>query len=139
MCEISGDIIREYRKMKKLTSSQLAAMIGVTQGSISQIETGKRKASLEIMNNLIEVLEIPKQENKITHKTTINFNDVEMDVVINCIINPNRELDSFEKQLIDDGISEYIKNSKHGIEKNIKIRVQEKINQLEKMYNKQLN
>lgn len=136
MCEISGDIVREYRKMKKLTSSQLATMIGVTQGSISQIETGKRKASLEIINKLIEVLEIPKQENKITHKTTIDFNDVKMDVVINCIINSDRELDSYEKQLINEGISEYIINSKLEIEKYIKIKVQEKINQLEKMYNK---
>lgn len=135
MCEISGDIIREYRKMKKLTSSQLATMIGVTQGSISQIETGKRKASLEILNKLIEVLEIPKIENKIDHETTINFKDVKIDVAINCIINPNRELDIFEKQLINEGISEYIINSKLEIEKYIKTKVQEKINQLEKIYN----
>lgn len=42
-----GKRLRSYRKGKKLTGQQFAALIGISQGNLSEIETGRVKPSLD--------------------------------------------------------------------------------------------
>ncbi|WP_052144641.1 helix-turn-helix transcriptional regulator [Halalkalibacter okhensis] len=57
-----GDLVRKHRKQKGLSAVQLAEEIGVSQGTISHIETGRRNPSDKIMARLFHVLEIPKKD-----------------------------------------------------------------------------
>jgi transcriptional regulator with XRE-family HTH domain len=52
-------ILREWRKREGLTTSQLAALVGVTQAMISFIEIGQRQPSKAVVLKLSEVTGIP--------------------------------------------------------------------------------
>ncbi|MGM9987178.1 MAG: helix-turn-helix domain-containing protein [Bacillaceae bacterium] len=54
-----GDLIREYRVKRKMNATQLGQLVGVSQATISNIERGKRKASQDVIDKIIKVLEIP--------------------------------------------------------------------------------
>ncbi|OXS80149.1 helix-turn-helix domain-containing protein [Domibacillus enclensis] len=56
-----GEVIKKYRKEAKLTATELAERIGVTQGTISQLETGKRKPSIDMLERIASVLGIPEK------------------------------------------------------------------------------
>ena len=50
--------IKELRKQKKYSQEQLANLALINKSYISQIENGKTKVSLEIMNKLAKAFEI---------------------------------------------------------------------------------
>lgn len=52
-------LITEKRKEKGLSQNQLAGILGVSQPFMNQIESGKRKPSIDILIKICEVLEIP--------------------------------------------------------------------------------
>jgi len=54
-----GEKIAEYRKAKKLTIKDLAQMTGVTPSLLSQIERGLANPSLNTLNTIAKVLEVP--------------------------------------------------------------------------------
>lgn len=45
-----------YRKKKKLTVSELASRVGVSEACISRYETGKRSMPVEMAKKIAEVL-----------------------------------------------------------------------------------
>ena len=47
-----GTRLREYRKVKKLTMQQLADLIGIRQGPLSELETGKSSPSANTLASL---------------------------------------------------------------------------------------
>jgi putative transcriptional regulator len=55
-------IVREKRKEKKLTQAQLAEMVGVSQRSISFIETGWRNPSIGTAIKLANALGVTLDE-----------------------------------------------------------------------------
>ncbi len=57
-----GHNIEKFRKAKKLTTVQLAAMAGVRPQFISQIENGKRTPSLKILQKISEALDTTTSE-----------------------------------------------------------------------------
>lgn len=66
-----GQLIRTYRKKAGLTATQLAEKVDVTQGTISQLETDRRKPTPELFSKIVKVLQIPKEE-KMNIKTPID-------------------------------------------------------------------
>ena len=50
--------VKVYRKHRKLTSQELANKVGVTQAFISQLETGKKKGSLETLKKIADTLDL---------------------------------------------------------------------------------
>lgn len=54
-----GPRIRQARKQKKLTQSELAHRIGVEQNTISQYESGKREPRLKVIHNIAKATEVP--------------------------------------------------------------------------------
>ncbi len=54
-----GDVIKDSRKSKNLTLSDLAERIGVTTGYISHLENNKVEPSLSVLRKLCETLNIP--------------------------------------------------------------------------------
>ena len=46
MNKICGRVLKQLRKERKLTQTQLAKKLGVTQSQISKIETGERQLPL---------------------------------------------------------------------------------------------
>nr|WP_315254509.1 helix-turn-helix transcriptional regulator [uncultured Flavobacterium sp.] len=55
---IFGLKIKELRKQKKYSQEQLANLASINKSYISQIENGKTKVSLEIINKLAKAFEI---------------------------------------------------------------------------------
>lgn len=55
-----GEIIEEYRKAKKLTQSQLAKQLGVSNTAISKWENGTNLPDITLIEPLCEILEIDK-------------------------------------------------------------------------------
>jgi transcriptional regulator with XRE-family HTH domain len=54
-------IIKKYRKDHNLTSKQLAELVGVSQGTISNIETGKTNPSFENIKKIANIVDMPKE------------------------------------------------------------------------------
>lgn len=54
-----GEKISEYRKAKKLNIKDLAALAGVTPSLLSQIERGLANPSLNTINAIAKVLDVP--------------------------------------------------------------------------------
>lgn len=57
---LTGEEIRQRRKSRGLSITQLANLSGVSQPYISQIESGERVATAKTLNKLLEVLGISK-------------------------------------------------------------------------------
>jgi len=53
-----GERIRQLRKAKNITSTNLAQKLGVTQSFISGIETNHKKCSLETLDAICTLLDI---------------------------------------------------------------------------------
>ncbi len=51
-----GKLIRSYRTQNELSTQELATLLGVTKGYISNIETGKKDISLDKALHICEVL-----------------------------------------------------------------------------------
>ena len=52
------EIIREKRKKKKLTQSQLAEKIGISRAYLAEIELGTKTPSLAVVKRICEVLRV---------------------------------------------------------------------------------
>ena len=50
--------LKEARKKKKMSLTELAKKIGVTEGAISRYETGDRKMPVEIARKIADVLKV---------------------------------------------------------------------------------
>ncbi|TQR28356.1 XRE family transcriptional regulator [Lysinibacillus sphaericus] len=57
---LTGEEIRQRRKSRGLSISQLSKLSGVSQPYISQIESGERNASVKTLNKLVEILGVSK-------------------------------------------------------------------------------
>ena len=60
-------VIRERRKEKGLSQGKLAEMVQVSQPFIAEIESGRKKPSVDVLLRICEVLEISmfgKEETK---------------------------------------------------------------------------
>ena len=53
-----GDRIRECRKQKNLSQAELAEAIGVSDNTISNMETGSNKVKLENIEKLADLFEV---------------------------------------------------------------------------------
>ncbi|MXW34925.1 MAG: helix-turn-helix transcriptional regulator [Chloroflexi bacterium] len=54
-----GQRIREARRRRGLSQSEVSQMAGITQASLSNYETGKRELPLTTMMNLAASLDVP--------------------------------------------------------------------------------
>ncbi|HNV10889.1 MAG TPA: UDP-N-acetylglucosamine 1-carboxyvinyltransferase [Propionibacteriaceae bacterium] len=52
-----GRLVRDARKQRGLTQSQLAEQLGTSQGAITRIESGNQNLSLETINRIAEALD----------------------------------------------------------------------------------
>ncbi|WP_053958293.1 helix-turn-helix transcriptional regulator [Sulfobacillus thermosulfidooxidans] len=50
--------LREIRRRRRMTQTQLAECIGVTQSHIAQIERGKRRGSIAVLQKLAVALNV---------------------------------------------------------------------------------
>ncbi|QPA56282.1 helix-turn-helix domain-containing protein [Lysinibacillus sphaericus] len=57
-----GELIKTARFNKNMTTSNVSAVIGVSQGYISKIELNQKQPSLPVLEKLSETLEIPYDE-----------------------------------------------------------------------------
>jgi len=53
-----GSKLRNLRKVKNISMTELSKLSGITQGYISEIETGKKNPSSEVVGKLSEALKI---------------------------------------------------------------------------------
>lgn len=63
-----GELIRQTREEKNITSSELAKIAGVSQGTISNIENGKfgrRKSTISTLKTIIKGLDIKIEDEEI--------------------------------------------------------------------------
>ncbi len=53
-----GSRLRQYRKVKKMMAKTLAKLIGISQGSLSDIENGKTKPSSDTIASIIRQTDV---------------------------------------------------------------------------------
>ncbi len=53
-----GSRLREYRKHKKIMAKTIASLIGISQGSLSDIENGKTKPSSDTLASIVRHTDI---------------------------------------------------------------------------------
>lgn len=68
-----SELVRKHRKEKNITTTELAKMVGVSQGTISNLERGKN-VSDKVVDKVIKVLEIPISD--------INYEEVKNNTVL---------------------------------------------------------
>ena len=61
------DKIKEARKRRGIRQKHLANMVGVSQGTISNIESGRRQASIRLVEKIFtalgyKLITVPKEE-----------------------------------------------------------------------------
>jgi transcriptional regulator with XRE-family HTH domain len=54
--------MRHVRRLRGMTQSQLAELVGISQGALSDIESGRRNGSPAVMLKLAEVLGVPAEQ-----------------------------------------------------------------------------
>ena len=54
-----GRRVRDLRQEKKLTQEELAEIVGISPSFVGHIERGEKKASLETIVRLCEILDVP--------------------------------------------------------------------------------
>ena len=54
-----GGLIRDARKHRGLTQTQLADVLGTSQSAVHRIEAGNQNLSLEMVNRIAEALDSP--------------------------------------------------------------------------------
>ena len=57
--KVNPDAVWDRLNRLNVTQNQLAAMVGITPGYLSQLMTGTRSPSSEVRKRLQEVLEVP--------------------------------------------------------------------------------
>jgi transcriptional regulator with XRE-family HTH domain len=57
--QANGAAIRAFRKKEKLSVPQLAGFVGLAAQSLTNIESGGRSTSPQVMRNLARVLGVP--------------------------------------------------------------------------------
>ncbi|WP_256011806.1 helix-turn-helix domain-containing protein [Desertivirga xinjiangensis] len=56
-----GRVVILLREKKQISQSELANLIGITQPSLSNIESGKKKPHKSTISKICEAMEIPEQ------------------------------------------------------------------------------
>lgn len=56
-----GECIRIFREMKGMGTLELASLVGLTNGAISQYETGIRQPSPKALKLIAQALDLPWQ------------------------------------------------------------------------------
>jgi len=54
-----GDRIRIIRGSKRMKANELAKLIGISNSAISNLESGKTKANLDLLKKIARVLDVP--------------------------------------------------------------------------------
>lgn len=90
----NGDIIRTYRKRKKLTMKELGQKVGVSEQAISQYERSIRTPNVITLQKICMVLNLPIENLAIELPILPTENDIDK--------NPNLALDTQINIYIDD-------------------------------------
>lgn len=84
-----GDKIKSIRELKNFTQEYIADQLGITQAGYSKIEKGKTSLSLEKLEQLAVILELPL-ENIINFEIQEYFNQSHNDQKVNALYSQNR-------------------------------------------------
>ena len=57
-----GSRLREFREKKNITQAQIADRLGITQGAVSQWESGVTNPSISMISGLAEILDCTVDE-----------------------------------------------------------------------------
>jgi transcriptional regulator with XRE-family HTH domain len=104
--KIIGRRVKEARTLNQMSQAELAERVGMSVSYISYIETAKKKASLEVLVQIVDVLGVTMDYLLIgnqTNDSSAYWTDL-MELIEDC--------SSYEKQIIYD-IALATKNSLH--------------------------
>lgn len=107
-CEILSKKIKELRREKKFTQSELAWKIGVSPNFISLIERGKKKPSLDTLLKIAEVFEV----NPSIFSVEFKYKFGDEDILIKKISSILKEGTEEDKKVIYQIVKSIIKKKK---------------------------
>ena len=55
-------LIKHWRKMRQMTQEDLAALVGISQPTLSRLENGEVPVTLETLSKCARALEIPLEQ-----------------------------------------------------------------------------
>lgn len=89
-----GVILKNLREKVGLTDAQLAAMLGVSETSVSLYQSGKRSPRPAILEKMAEIFQVPIEY--LMGKTTSSFNIVQL------LTDQNINISLYEKEMTMD-------------------------------------
>ena len=107
--KLIGEKIKNIRSEKKITQEELAEIVGLSVGYISNIETAKKKVSLTTIIKISNALDISL--NNLLLGSQVTFSNNELTYEFNLLIH---DCNRYEKQLILEAAkSEKVALKKH--------------------------
>ena len=79
----TGELIREARKGKNYTQSELGDLIGVTNKAVSRWENGESFPDIGVLENLAQVLDLKVQDIVTGEVQQDDKNEIDMEVPLN--------------------------------------------------------
>lgn len=74
-----GDKIKKYRELQNYTQSYMSNQLDISQNTYSKIENGQIKLTVERLQRIAEVLNIPMEEFLKNERQSITFNNSSVD------------------------------------------------------------
>lgn len=108
-----GQTVRNLRKQKRISQTELAKILHVSQQTITAWETGKAEPSSSAVSNLADYFNVttdyllgrPEKQTESRHQTISEAIDTAM-------ANDGKELDQHDKDVIKSLIEAYLDNKK---------------------------
>lgn len=108
-----GQTVRNLRKQKRISQTELAKILHVSQQTITAWETGKAEPSSSAVSNLADYFNVttdyllgrPEKQTK-SRQQTIN------EAIETAMANDGKELDQHDKDVIKSLIEAYLDNKK---------------------------
>lgn len=94
--------IRHYRRLKKLTQSELAKHADIPQPALSAIENGNRDITVSTLYKLAKALDISPERFFITQKTNHRLDRYQLDQIASQVVSGKRGLSYELNQLCDE-------------------------------------
>ena len=132
-------LIKQYRNKHDLTTGGFAKIAGISQASVSMIETGKRNPSTQVLKKISEVLEVSVQDildskPLIPIKSTVSFNLANCEVEITYNIKPISIIEHNHANLVINTIHNAIEDNKANVEQSARLELINQMKSLQESY-----
>lgn len=119
---MDGNILKQLRKEKGLSQTELSKQLNVTQGTIARIESNTRESSMELTKKIAEFFDVSldyleglvEDRNGLTEEKEALVSDFISFLVENNVIKDENNIDKETERMILDMVRQEVRNLRKG-------------------------